>query len=186
LVTYIETGKYTLEFNGLKRFKRLSPKSFSTKSVFMIKGFEMLNDRESEIVFKAPLLVCILIAGADGKIDQKEIQEALSIAQEHYRIKSVLAPFFKLMAEDFEDKFKILIQSYPYDSKERNERITKELSQINDLWLKLPGEFSKAYYEMLKSLAQRIASSSGGLLGMNKIAAEEARYLNLPMIVSPE
>ena len=45
----------------------------------MIPEFQKLDDAEIELVLKAPILVCILIAGADGDIDRKEINKAISI-----------------------------------------------------------------------------------------------------------
>lgn len=151
----------------------------------MIPQIGRLSDAETELVLKSPLLVCILIAGADGKIDDKEIKEALAIARGRHRVKSVLFKFFQEMAQDFEDKLKVLIQSYPYDALRRNEAITNELGHLNKIWKKLDNEFSVAYYGMLKDLAHRIASSSGGIWGMKKIAVEEAEFLHLPMLVDP-
>jgi len=151
----------------------------------MIPEFERLNDSEMELVLKAPVLVCILIAGADGEIDQKEINEAISIVKKQNKGQSVLSGFFKVMAEDFEDKIKILIQSYPFESSQRNPLIIEELSKLGLLWTKLDVYFSQAYYDMLKSLAEKIASSSGGLWGINTVTSEEAKYIGLPMIEAP-
>jgi hypothetical protein len=89
------------------------------------------------------------------------------------------------MSADFEDKLKILIQSYPVDAQQRMEAITKELSALNLLWPKISPDFSSAYYSMLRDLALRIATSSGGIWGMRKISPEEERLLKLPMLVEP-
>lgn len=151
----------------------------------MIPEFSRLNDSEAELMLKSPLLVCILIAGADGDIDNKEINTALTISREHYKVKSVLFRFFEEMSADFEDKLKILIQSYPFNATQRTESISQELATLNLLWPKLAPEFSSAYYAMLKDLALRIATSSGGIWGMRKISPEEERLLNLPMLVEP-
>jgi hypothetical protein len=151
----------------------------------MIPEFGKLNDSEAELMLKSPLLVCILIAGADGHIDNKEINTALTISREHHRVRSVLFRFFEEMSADFEDKLKILIQSYPVDAQQRMEAITKELSALNLLWPKISPDFSSAYYSMLRDLALRIATSSGGIWGMRKISPEEERLLKLPMLVEP-
>jgi hypothetical protein len=89
------------------------------------------------------------------------------------------------LSADFEDKLKILIQSYPVDAHQRTEAITQELARLNLLWPKVPAEFSRAYYGMLRDLALRIATSSGGIWGMRKISPEEERLLKLPMLVEP-
>ena len=43
----------------------------------MIQDFEKLSNAEIEVMMRAPIVVCILIAGADGTIDKKEIKEIL-------------------------------------------------------------------------------------------------------------
>jgi hypothetical protein len=151
----------------------------------MIKEFEKLTDLETELLFKAPFLVCILIAGADGTIDRKEIKEAISFAKNKHKKISFITPYFQELAQDFEDKLKILIQSYPYESTQRNPLIVAELAQINQLWPKLSKQFSVEFYDTLKDIASGIASSSGGLLGINSIGTEEARYVQLSMIQNP-
>lgn len=149
----------------------------------MIKEFGNLTDTETELMLKAPVLVCILIAGADGTIDKKEIKEA--IAQTQKKAKTSLSTYLKEVSQDFEDKIKILIQSYPYESTQRNPILIEELGQLNGIWKKLDKSFAAQVYQMLKELAQKIASSSGGLWGMKTVANEEAKYLQLPMIGDP-
>jgi len=149
----------------------------------MIKEFDKLTDNETELMLKAPVLVCILIAGADGTIDKKEIKEA--IAQTQKKTKASLADYLKEVSLDFEDKIKVLIQSYPYESTQRNPILIEELGQLNKIWKKLDKGFAVQVYHMLKELAQKIASSSGGLWGMKTVANEEAKFVLLPMISDP-
>jgi len=149
----------------------------------MFKEFDKLNNSEVELMLKAPVLICILIAGADGTIDKKEIREAIAHTQK--KSKEALADYLREISQDFEDKLKILIQSYPSESLQRNPVITEELSQLNAIWKKMDRRFSIMVYQMLKELATKIASSSGGILGMNTITDEEARYVQLSMITDP-
>lgn len=152
----------------------------------MIKEFEKLADAEVELMLKAPLLACILIAGADGTIDRKEIKEAIAFARKVSRSHSILEEYFKEVSQDFEDKLKVLIQAYPYESTQRNPLIISELAGLNSLWVKLGPDFSAHFYTMLKNLATKVAASSGGLLGIKSIGAEEARFVQLPMIQQPK
>jgi hypothetical protein len=151
----------------------------------MITEFRNLDPHESEFMLSVPMLVCILIAGADGNIDRKEIKEAISVAGKNRESKGVLADYFREVSDDFEDKLKILVQGYPYESTQRNPIITEELSRINQLWAKLSPEFSRSLYEMLLDLSEKVASSSGGWLGIKSVGSQEAQYLKLPMIQPP-
>ena len=126
----------------------------------MIAQFNNLDDREVELMFKAPILVCILIAGADGVIDKSEIKESLTIAKKQTHSKSMLTHYFEELSQDFEDKVKILIQSYPFEAALRTSTILLELEGLNQIWTKLDKGFAKQFYDALKKIAGQIASSS--------------------------
>jgi hypothetical protein len=150
----------------------------------MIKELERLKESEVELMLKAPILLCILIAGADGTIDRREIKEAINVSVKK-KEKTILDNYFKEVSQDFEDKLKVLLQSYPYKSTQRNPLLIQELSQLNPILKKLDRSFSKPFYDMLKELAEKIAGSSGGLWGMMSVDSEEAKYIRLPMLEDP-
>jgi len=47
----------------------------------MIQEFDELSQAEIELMYQAPILVCILIAGADDHIDNREIKKALALTE---------------------------------------------------------------------------------------------------------
>ncbi|HEY5692083.1 MAG TPA: hypothetical protein VIS49_11540, partial [Cyclobacteriaceae bacterium] len=114
----------------------------------MIKEFKKLDISEVEFMQKSPILVCVLIAGADHEIDKKEIEGSIELAKKkHKKFKdSSLSHFYLDMSEDFEDKLKVVIQSYPSDARKRNAIITEELSNINKIWPKLDRSFAQEFY----------------------------------------
>jgi hypothetical protein len=152
----------------------------------MLAEFSRLSGLETELLLKSPILTCILIAGADGNIDRKEINEAINVAHKNAtKLKTHLREFYRFVEEDFEDKLKILLQSYPVDATQRNEVIVQELSQLNHILPKMDVQFAQALYQSMRDIACKIAKSSGGLLGINSIGHEEAQFVNLPMIKDP-
>jgi hypothetical protein len=152
----------------------------------MIRPFERLLQDEQEFMYKAPVLVAILIAGADGDIDRNEIKEGMTQAKKRQKNASLeLMELYKEISEDFEDKLKIVLQSYPVEATQRNSLIAEELSRLNSIFTKLEKGFATQYYQSICDLALKIAQSSGGLLGMKSIGAAEARYVKLPMINDP-
>lgn len=151
----------------------------------MVAELSKLSSYELELVYKAPLLVCILIAGADGTIDRKEIKKSINIVQKRKKGADSVSVLFNEIAQDFEDKLKVLEQGYPYEATQRNPLLTEELASLNSLWIRIPSIFAKDYYEILLMLAQEVATSSGGLLGMKKVGSEEAKWVKLPMIKNP-
>ena len=152
----------------------------------MIPQFDRLSRDEQEFMYKAPILVAILIAGADGEIDRNEIQEGITQAKKKQKMASVeMMELYREISEDFEDKLKIVLQSYPVEAVQRNTMIVEELSRLNSVFPRLDKNFSTQYYQSICDLAMKVAQSSGGLLGMKSIGAAEARYVKLPMINVP-
>ncbi len=150
----------------------------------MLKELEKLPASEAELMLKAPMLVCILIAGADNKIDSKEINGAIELSKKG-KAKASLAGYYKIVSEDFEDKLKIIFQELPVDTPERNLLIVKQLSSLNGILPKISKTFSYDFYRSLTYIAKKIAESSGGVLGIKKVGDEEMELVTLPMIKDP-
>lgn len=152
----------------------------------MIAELSHLTQQEQEIVYKTPLLVSILIAGADGSIDRKEIHHAFQLVVKKSRnASSAVAALFKEISLDFEDKLKLLMQQYPYEPNRRNQLISEDIGSLNQVMQKLDNRFAVELYKSLLLLAETIARASGGFLGLNKISEEEQRYISLPMLQNP-
>lgn len=137
-------------------------------------------------MLKAPILVCMLVAGADGKIDSKETNKAIQVARRKAKSNNVLWQYFSVASEDFEDKLRILLQGYPSAPEARNEILVEELSALNAILPRVESSFRRQFYSLLRELAREVAASSGGLLGYNAIDKEEAKYIGLDMIRPPE
>lgn len=152
----------------------------------MISHLEGLTDAEQEFMLKAPILVCILIAGADGDIDRDEIKGAISQAKKRQRNASdQMMELYREIGEDFEDKLKILLQTYPMEVTQRNPMIVEELSQLNNILPRVNKDFATQFYQSICDLALKVAESSGGWFGMKSVGDAEAKYVKLPMIKDP-
>jgi hypothetical protein len=150
----------------------------------MLKQLEKLSATEAETVFKAPMLVCILIAGADSKIDDKEVRGAIELSKKG-KAKATLNAYYNLISEDFEDKLKIILQDLPNQAEERNPMIVRELSSLNAILPKINKTFAHDFYKSLTYIAKKIAESSGGVLGLKSVGDEEMELVTLPMIKDP-
>lgn len=152
----------------------------------MISEFDKLGEDEIELLLKTPILVSILIAGADDEIDRSEIKQAVSISQEKQkRARAGLIDFYKEVANDFEDKLLVMIQSFPADAKSRNPIIIDELEKLNDVLPKLDKQYAIEFYESIKDIAKKIAEASGGVLGYMAVGYEESKLITLKMIDDP-
>lgn len=152
----------------------------------MIEEFKVLNEQEVETMLKAPILVSILIAGADNQIDNSEIREAVSIARlKQKKARVDLIEYYKEVGVDFEDKLKVTIQQLPSNATERNPIIIEELEKINSVLPKLNNKFAIEFYASIRDIAKKIAEASGGLLGYMAVGYEESKLIGLNMIKDP-
>ena len=152
----------------------------------MIPEFDNLSQPEIELMHKAPILVCILIAGADDHIDNKEVKKAIALTEKKQkRAKSHLLAFYKEVGEDFEDKLRIVIQDFPVEAEERTPLVIEALSNVNTILKKVDPSFALEFYNSLQEIASETAKSSGGLLGLKSVGDEEAKLVNLPMLKNP-
>ncbi len=152
----------------------------------MITEFEYLEQEERNLMYSAPILVAILIAGADGKIDKAEMREAISISSmKKIKARKELKLFYEEVTRDFEDKLKVGIARYPSNPTERQKIIIEELKGINGILPKLNIKFAIKFYESLKDFGKKIAESSGGILGYMSVGYEESKLIDLKMIKDP-
>ncbi|HHP7240700.1 MAG TPA: hypothetical protein ACFCUD_03465 [Cyclobacteriaceae bacterium] len=152
----------------------------------MIPEFENLRPEEVEIMLRAPVLVSILIAGADGNIDKREMKEAIATARsKQSRAREQLVDYYKLVGKDFDKRFQEMVKEFPNKPEDRNPLITKELRRLNRILPKLDNNFAVKFYASLKELAKKIAESSGGVLGYLSVSYEEAKLMDLKMIMDP-
>lgn len=152
----------------------------------MIEEFKNLSQDEVETMYKMPVLVSILIAGADNEIDRSEIQEAVGLLKiKQSKARESLLNYYKEAGKDFEDKMKVMIQQYPVNAKERNPHIIAEIEKVNTILPKLDQKFAIEFYASIKDMAKKIAEASGGLLGYMAVGYEESKLINLSMIKEP-
>ena len=149
-------------------------------------AINVLEAQERDLLYNAPVLVAIPVAGADGNIDRAEIKEAVTISvMKKVKAMKGLQEFYSEIAESFEDKLKMGIANYPADISDREKIVSDELSGLNEILSKLEKKFAIEFYESLKDFARRIAEASGGILGYMAVGYEESKIIELKMIKDP-
>ena len=153
----------------------------------MIAEFRNLNEKEINLLFNAPALITLLIAGAEGNIEEKETDWGAKIT--HFRgedKESILQSYYQEVDSCFNDTLKELISAMPEDVDERTKAINSELQKLNEILPKLDQNFAKELYKSYVSLAKQVAQASGGLWGYGSISPAEQKLIDLEVIKSPE
>ena len=145
-----------------------------------------LTPSEKQVLIDAPILVTILIAGADEHIDKREKSWAEKIT--NFRSKTAhhtLKDFYTIASENFDERLDSMINELPSKGSERLPILNSRLGLLNKILPKLDARFAKAFYDSMKTFAKEIAEASGGILGWFSKGIEEKKYLGLDMINDP-
>lgn len=146
-------------------------------------NLSMLQEEEREQLLALPIYISVLIASADGTIDQYEMRKAADFSSWiNSRKGKELAEFFEEAGKDFEDKLKVVIASLPVQADRSMEFLLAQISKANGVLKKIDKQCASALLESLKDLARHIAAASGGILGFGSIGREELQLINLSMI----
>jgi hypothetical protein len=149
----------------------------------MPKELEILTAEEKQILIDAVPYITILVAGADGDIDPKEIHSSGKIAKiRSFSYEEDLRPFYKKVGDTFEERFFFLLEELPGEVEERKQAISAQLSRLNKILPKLDHFYARLYYNSLKSFADHVAHASGGVMGWLSVGLEEYKVVDLPMI----
>jgi len=149
----------------------------------MANHFSNLTKAEWDQLCTAIPLIGILIAGADGHIDDDEIELSKKIAHiRSYKLQAGLKSYYQEVNTNFDGKFNEILQVLPTDLAERSQLISQKLENLNLVLAKLETPLGAKLYQSFVSFAHHVAKASGGLMGFFSVNKAEAKWLELPMI----
>ena len=153
----------------------------------MIKEFQTISNTEKQAMIESPVLIMLLIAGADGEIDEKEKEWAEKISVLRARKEeSILSEFYEEVSFNFKKNAKEITEIMPKKTAERSSYLTSRLEKINEILPKIDKKFASEFYKDMLSFARQVAKAEGGIFGIGAISPEEEEYIKLSMIRNPE
>jgi hypothetical protein len=148
-----------------------------------MKIFEKLDQDDLRLLLDAPILVTILIGGADGNLDNNEKQWAEKLANIRANATdALLKDYYVLASENFAERLEEIYATFPENAEERNDMISEILSHLNDIYKGLDIHFVKALNISLRTFAEQIAEASGGILGFGAESFQEQHWVDLAML----
>jgi hypothetical protein len=149
----------------------------------MINIIESLSGRDQQLMYDVIPYITLLIAGADGNIDPKELEWSEKITEiRSFSSHHEWQPYYEKVSETLHDRIQELLAELPEDTAAQGKELTKRLSKLNDILPKLDPLDAKHFYDGLLSFAERIARADGGVLGWFSVSPSEAKVVGLPMI----
>jgi hypothetical protein len=148
-----------------------------------MKFFEPLSKEELVHLEDAIPRIAVLIAGADGSIDEEEKAWADKLTEiRTYAGDKVLHDFYDEIHVNFPIKFNELIKNLPSNTAERQLVLSENLAQLNPILAKLDPRVAFHLYESYTSFAKSIAEATGGFLRFGAVSKAEKEWIGLPMI----
>ncbi len=147
-----------------------------------IKEFQQLSAEDAQQLLKAPALITVLIAAADGKVEKKETTWAGKVMsyREHIGDED-LFDYYHLADENFEAQVNDLLASAT-GNQEMIASVSKELEKVGKIMTKINKVYADKLMESWQSFARQIAKASGGFLGFGEISSQEEQLMDLHMI----
>lgn len=164
--------------------------TFDENYIGMNSRINDLSEQDRKDLVTAPVLVAMLIAGADLKIDKKEEEWVRKLLDYKALVgDSELRGLYEEASEDFDLHFEEMLASFRREGgifkQEELDMLSDRLAGLNGILDKLDMSSASKVYDELKDIARSVAKSSGGTLGFGSISEEERRYMELPMLKNP-
>lgn len=149
----------------------------------MYKSIDALSAEDRKVLYEAIPHVTLLVAGADGIIDNSELAASEKVAHvRSFEFHPEWLEFYEKVDKSLHERLLGLILELPRDTEERQAILVNRLSKVNDVLPKLDHRHAKHFYEGLLSLARHVAKASGGFIGWLSVGPTEAKVTDLPMI----
>jgi hypothetical protein len=149
----------------------------------MTDQFNKLKEEDLQILLDAVPLIAILIAGADGDINDEELQWSKKITHiRSYKMKADMKAFYEEVDKNYMGKLQHFIEVLPVSVNDRTKVISEKLIEVNPIMAKLAPEVGSKLYKSYLSFADHVAKASGGVMGFFSVNKEEASLIGLPMI----
>lgn len=142
-----------------------------------------INEEQYDQLKDSLALITILVAGADGEIDEQELNWAEKLTHiRSYAEPEELNTFYGDVESGFEERLTELLNNLPTDLSSRESEIQTRLKGLNDIFACLPNSVAFQLYDSFTSFAKHIAKASGGFLRFGSISSEEKKWIGLDMI----
>ena len=149
----------------------------------MLSSLDKLTAEEKHLVMNALPVITVLIAAADGKVDESETGWASKLTDmRSYSHEEELQEYYEAISVNFDQEVRMLVKDLPANTKEAIPALSAVLAGMNEVLPKLPPQLAAIFLKSMKTFAKHIARASGGFLRMASISKEEQALINLPMI----
>ena len=127
----------------------------------MIKQFEKLTTEERSLLYKAPVLVSVLVSCSFNEVNKYQEADAIKLAHlKTFTAIPLLLPYYKEVEKTFKGQFETAIKKYfPFDEVKRNE-LKGEIDKVNLVIGKLDKEYAHVLHKSLDEYAKHVKKAA--------------------------
>ena len=127
----------------------------------MIKQFEKLTNEERSLLYKAPVLVSVLVSCSFNEVNKYQEADAIKLAHlKTFTAIPLLLPYYREVEMTFKEQFETAIKKYsPFDEAKRNE-LKGDIDRVNLVIGKLDKEYAHALYQSLEGYANHVKKAA--------------------------
>lgn len=126
----------------------------------MIKEFEKLTPSERELLYRAPVLISVLVSSSPNAINEKKKNDAIKLAHlRTFTAPPILHTYYHEVDRIFKDEFeKAVKEYYPFDE-EKRAALEREIARISAVTDKLDKSYAQVLNNSLDSYARHVKKS---------------------------
>lgn len=149
----------------------------------MLHQLNNLPADELQELYDAIPVITLLIAGADGDIEDAELEQSEKITKiRGFSGGEIMQDFYDHIGKDYPERLARWAKIVPKDTAERNAELSARLAKLNPILAKLTNHLGAEMYRSFTTFAKHVAKASGGFWGFGSINSEEAELVDLPML----
>ena len=125
-----------------------------------MKAFKELTELENKALLKFPVLISLLAANSDDKLDAAEKQSAIKFSHiKSYSSDPLLAEFYAEADSVFEYDIKQLNKDLPVEKATRDAALKHELKKLETIVLKLGEENAAIFHRSMNSFKEHVSQA---------------------------
>ena len=131
----------------------------------MIKQFVNLQDKEKELLFKAPALISVYESSSLNEINSTRKSDAIKLAHlRTFAATPLLIPFYIEVEKDFKRHFEEIAKQYAPLDKEKREELKKQIERVEVVLDKLDKEYARTLRSSLNKFANHVKHADRSVL----------------------
>lgn len=127
----------------------------------MIEQFKNLSTEEREHLYKAPVLVSVLVSCSLNEVNEAQKADAIKLSHlKTFTAIPALRDYYEEVDKNFKSQFEATVKEYfPFDENKRK-TLKNEIEKVNLIIAKLDGSYGQVLHQSLEGYANHVKKAA--------------------------